>query len=103
MPEYVKYVADCDGRHWQYSVYGKMAFTAWDTRPERASVPDLRQDSCSIGETDVTALGLVVLLVLAAYWLGFRDGLVSRPPVWRGTYDSGEHDDRVDDYGDDWI
>jgi hypothetical protein len=45
----------------------------------------------------VTSLGLVMLLVMAAYWLGMRDGLTSRPPVWRGTYDSGEHDDRVSD------
>ena len=55
-----------------------------------------------IGRTgvDVTALGLVILLVSAAYWLGMRDGLTSRPPVLRGTYDSGEHDDRVEEYGD---
>ena len=47
----------------------------------------------------MTTLGLVLLLILSAYWLGFRDGMHSRPPVWRGTYDSGEHDDRVEDYG----
>ena len=51
----------------------------------------------------MTVLGLVLLLVLAAYWLGFRDAMKSRPPVCRGTYDSGEHDDRVEDYGDDCI
>jgi hypothetical protein len=51
-------------------------------------------------EVDVTALGLVMLLVLAAYWLGMHDGLSSRPPVLRGTYDSGDHDDRVEEYGD---
>jgi hypothetical protein len=48
----------------------------------------------------MTTLGLVILLVSAAYWLGMRDGLTSRPPVLRGTYDSGEHDDRVEEYGD---
>jgi hypothetical protein len=48
----------------------------------------------------MTTLGLVMLLVLAAYWLGMHDGLASRPPVLRGTYDSGEHDDRVEEYGD---
>ena len=48
----------------------------------------------------VTTLGLVMLLILAAYWLGMHDGLRSRPPVLRGTYDSGEHDDRVEEYGD---
>jgi hypothetical protein len=47
----------------------------------------------------VTSPGLVILLVLAAYWLGMRDGLTSRPPVLRGTYDSGDHDDRVEEYG----
>ena len=51
----------------------------------------------------MTALGLVLLLILAAYWLGFRDGMYSRPPVLRGTYDGGEHDDRVEDYGDEWV
>jgi hypothetical protein len=55
---------------------------------------------CHIGEADVTSLGLIMLLVFAAYWLGMRDGLTSRPPVWRGTYDSGEYDDRVENYGD---
>jgi hypothetical protein len=47
--------------------------------------------------------GMVILLVLAAYWLGLHDGLSSRPPVLRGSYDSGEHEDRVEEYGDDWI
>lgn len=47
----------------------------------------------------MTSPGLVILLVLAAYWLGMRDGLTSRPPVLRGTYDSGDHDDRVEEYG----
>ncbi len=45
-------------------------------------------------------LGMVMLLCAAAYWLGFRDGLTSRPPVHKGTYDSGEHDDRQQDYPD---
>ncbi|MDH3757569.1 MAG: hypothetical protein OEV10_13040 [Gammaproteobacteria bacterium] len=45
----------------------------------------------------MTTLGIVLLLVIAAYWLGMHDGLTSRPPVCRGTYDSGEHDDRVRD------
>jgi hypothetical protein len=48
----------------------------------------------------VSTLGIVILLLAAAYWLGMRDGLMSRPPVLRGTYDSGEHDDRVEEYGD---
>lgn len=35
----------------------------------------------------------------AGYFLGFHDGRWARPPEpLRGTYDSGEHDDRVDDY-----
>lgn len=44
--------------------------------------------------------GVVILLCAASYWLGFKDGLTSRPPVLKGTYDSGEHDDRVEEYGD---
>jgi hypothetical protein len=48
----------------------------------------------------MTTPGLVILLTFAAYWLGMRDGLTSRPPELRGTYDSGEHDDRVEEYGD---
>jgi hypothetical protein len=44
-------------------------------------------------------LGTIILLVAAAYGLGFRDGYKGRPPEpLRGTYDSGEHEDRVDDY-----
>lgn len=45
-------------------------------------------------------VAFTLVLILAAYWLGFTDGLKSRPPVHKGTYDSGEHDDRVDDYPD---
>jgi hypothetical protein len=44
----------------------------------------------------MTTLCFVLFLVFAAYWLGMRDGLTSRPPVLRGTYDSGEHNDRVE-------
>lgn len=45
--------------------------------------------------------GLILLMIGLAYGLGFRDGLKGRPPEpLRGTYDSGEHDDRVEDYGD---
>lgn len=45
--------------------------------------------------------GLVMLLCAAAYVLGFWDGLRGKvPPPMRGTYDSGEHDDRVEEYGD---
>ena len=37
------------------------------------------------------------------YALGYRDGRWAKPPEpLRGTYDSGEHDDRVDDYPEDW-
>ena len=44
----------------------------------------------------MSILGLIFLLILAAYWLGMRDGLHGRPPEpLRGTYDSGEHEDRV--------
>jgi hypothetical protein len=47
--------------------------------------------------------GFVLLACLLAWWLGFMDGLKGRPPPpTKGTYDSGDHDDRVDDYGDDW-
>ena len=47
---------------------------------------------------------LVLVLILVAYALGFWDGLKGRPPEpLRGTYDSGEHDDRVEEYPDDWI
>ena len=53
-----------------------------------------------IGGAEMTMLGLVILLLAAAYWLGMHDGLTSRPPVLRGTYDSGEHEDRVEEYGD---
>ena len=56
-----------------------------------------RRNRYCIGEAAMSTLGLVMLLVMAAYWLGMRDGLTSRPPVLRGTYDSGEHDDRVTD------
>lgn len=45
--------------------------------------------------------GIVLLLCAAAYGLGFRDGMKGRPPEpLRGTYDSGEHEDRVEEYGD---
>ena len=44
---------------------------------------------------------LALLLILAAYVLGFRDGLHGRPaPPTKGTYDSGDHEDRVEEYGD---
>lgn len=68
--------------------------------PGEALAPGLLRIPCRIGGADVTTLGLVMLLVLAAYWLGMHDGLSSRPPVLRGTYDSGEHEDRVEEYGD---
>jgi hypothetical protein len=43
------------------------------------------------------------LAAVFGYALGYRDGRYGRPPEpLRGTYDSGEHDDRVDDYPEDW-
>jgi hypothetical protein len=49
----------------------------------------------------MTLPGIVLILCGLAYGLGFRDGLKGRPPEpLRGTYDSGEHEDRVDEYGD---
>ena len=37
------------------------------------------------------------------YFLGFKDGKWGKPPApMKGTYDSGEHEDRVDDYPEDW-
>lgn len=45
-------------------------------------------------------LGVILLLIAGAYFLGLKDGLNSRPPVLKGTYDSGEHEDRVEEYGD---
>jgi hypothetical protein len=45
--------------------------------------------------------GLIVFLICAAYILGLGDGLRGRPtPPSKGTYDSGEHEDRVEEYGD---
>lgn len=47
---------------------------------------------------------LAILLIIAAYILGFRDGLHGRPaPPERGTYESPDADDRVDDYPDEWV
>jgi hypothetical protein len=38
---------------------------------------------------------------IVGYALGYHDGRVAKPPPpLRGDYDSGEHGDRVDDYGD---
>lgn len=43
------------------------------------------------------------LAAVFGYALGYRDGCCAKPPEpLRGTYDSGEHDDRVDDYPEDW-
>lgn len=43
------------------------------------------------------------IAAVIGYALGFHDGRWGKPvPPLRGTYDSGEHDDRVDDYPDDW-
>jgi hypothetical protein len=45
--------------------------------------------------------GIVLLLCGLAYGLGCWDGMKGRPaPPSKGTYDSGEHEDRVDEYGD---
>ena len=44
---------------------------------------------------------LACVLICAAYVAGLWDGFRSRPPPpMRGTYDSGEHEDRVEDYPD---
>lgn len=49
----------------------------------------------------MSEFGLVVFLICAAYILGLWDGRRGRPPSpLKGTYDSGEHDDRVEEYGD---
>lgn len=43
----------------------------------------------------------IMIGLTVGYFLGFSDGKWGKPPEpLRGTYDSGEHDDRVDDYGD---
>lgn len=40
-------------------------------------------------------------VAVAAYALGYFDGRCAKPPPpLKGTYDSGDHEDRVDDYGD---
>lgn len=45
--------------------------------------------------------GFTLAFILAAYGFGFWDGIRGRPaPPLKGTYDSGEHDDRVEEYGD---
>jgi len=50
----------------------------------------------------VTIIPLLFLLFMAAYILGVRDGFKGRPPpAEKGTYDSGEHEDRVEEY-EDW-
>lgn len=51
----------------------------------------------------MTAVPLIFLLCMCAYALGMRDGFKGRPPdPLKGDYDSGEHDDRVEDYPEDW-
>lgn len=41
--------------------------------------------------------------ILLGYIAGYRDGKVGKPPPpLKGTYDSGEHEDRVHDYPEDW-
>ena len=46
---------------------------------------------------------VMVLSALTGYLLGYFDGRYAKPPPpEKGTYDSGEHEDRVEDYGDDW-
>jgi hypothetical protein len=50
---------------------------------------------------EVVWVGCGVLAFCAGYFLGVWDRHYGKPPPpLRGTYDSGEHDDRVDDYGD---
>lgn len=44
----------------------------------------------------------IIIVGAFCYFYGLHDGLKSRPPVHKGDYDSGEHDDRVDDYPDHW-
>ncbi len=46
------------------------------------------------------SIGIFILALAGGYFLGLKDGLHSRPPVMKGDYDSGEHDDRVEDYPD---
>lgn len=44
-----------------------------------------------------------VIAAVSGYALGYYDGRYAKPPEpLKGTYDSGEHDDRVDDYPEDW-
>ena len=41
--------------------------------------------------------------MLCGYVFGYYDGRWAKPPPpMKGTYDSGSHDDRVEDYPDDW-
>lgn len=41
---------------------------------------------------------------VVGYICGFHDRLWGKPPPpLKGTYDSGEHEDRAEDYGDDWV
>lgn len=41
------------------------------------------------------------IVACIAYGLGYHDGRYAKPPPpLKGTYDSGEHEDRVDEYGD---
>lgn len=48
-------------------------------------------------------IGIIFLLCMVGYALGVRDGLKGRPPEpLKGEYDSGEHEDRVEDYPEDW-
>lgn len=46
-------------------------------------------------------MGWIILGLIGGYALGYWDGRWAKPPPpERGTYDSGDHEDRVDDYGD---
>jgi hypothetical protein len=43
-------------------------------------------------------------VAVVAYALGYFDGRWAKPPEpMRGTYESNDSDDRVDDYPDDWV
>ena len=50
-----------------------------------------------------TIPGFFIILCTLAYLLGWWDRSNKPPPPMKGTYDSGEHDDRVEEYDDDWI
>lgn len=54
------------------------------------------------GEPVVFFWGMCIGILLG-YIAGYRDGKVGKPPPpLKGTYDSGEHEDRVHDYPEDW-